>query len=130
MAQSVRFLEFANVTAVVDSANEDDFVPEFLGYYDGEPVDVEYDYSWWTFGEGENGLDTFIEESKIREMLVDGTVADVVKAFEVAGYTADCIERRHSSVDLANYLDELGYYDDHVDECGYNPYIGAYDYDC
>lgn len=72
----------------------------------------EADYADWT--NGKNAQDAFpYLSAETRESLI-------------SGICPSCWDSMFPS----ESEEEDDYFDDDVDECGYNPYTGAYDFDC
>lgn len=85
---------------------------------------------WFSIGEGENGIDEFVPEKDIEEMLYNGAdVDDIVKMFEEKGYDVELIQSDRGEVEIKSD-DPEDYYDSDIDECGFDPYMGCYTYDC
>ena len=130
MAQSLKLIEMNGVisTDIADIFDNDE-IAELAKAYNIEAERIFYEGFWYSFGEGENGVDTFINENEIGRMIEKGyTVDNIVSEFESRGYDADLIQTSNGEIDMIDYI-EPDEFDDDL-ELGFNPYMGTYDYDC
>ena len=90
-----------------------------------------YETWWFAIGEGENGLDEFISENEIGEMLYNGAdIDDIIKVFEEKGYDVELIQSDRGEIEIESD-DPEDYYDNDIDsDCGFDAYMGCYTYDC
>lgn len=104
---------------------------EIISFCIAEDIDGEVDYSteWFEIGEGESNSDVFVSNETIDDLIASCTdTGDIVAEIEKLGYEVVFIqsERGQVTVDNGDYEEPC----DIDDDCGYDPYMGSYTYDC
>lgn len=131
MAQSLKIIEMNGVISIdIADIFDGDEIAELAKAYDIEDERIFYEGFWYSFGEGENGVDTFIDENEIEKKIERGyTIDNIVSEFESRGFCADLIQTSSGEIDMIDYIESDEFDDDNL-ELGFNPYMGTYDYDC
>ncbi len=106
MAQTVKYIVFdSNEISVEISDINDKYEIAEIAYNELDlRGEVAYEAYWFEFGSGESGIDEFISESEVLEMLKNGK--NIEEEFYSRGYDGECIENSHGEIDINFYIDD------------------------